>query len=220
MADSEDSRTLPSIRYRNLLSAAEQLLSTAAAESDVKYGETGEALMKWTAWSHAHFECLRLCGIQQRLERALFKTVAVQPIDPPELGWPKVAPIQAHKDLARRGKQERYDDLPLSQKMSELAASNRRSETSKTAIAHRRAKAAEDTASAREQFLAQQLWSVSGNSAISAIAKMHCVLEQGEPFPNSAEFPWPQIRSALADLLMASTLRATVFCRNSHPSKN
>jgi len=184
MADSENSRTLPSNRYRILLPAVEQLLSAMAVGEPGKYdGTADEALLKWTAWSRAHSESLRLCNIQQRLESELFRTASKQAL--------------SQRDVS--------DDLAPSAE-SELAASARRSEATDESTPHGRAKSAEDAASAREQLLATQLWSVSGKSLVSAMAKLHCVLEQGEPVPNSAEFPWPQIRSALADLLMASTL--------------
>jgi len=187
MADSENSRTLPSNGYRNLLSATERLLSELAAEkSDAIDADAGEVLTKWTAWSRAYSECLRLCSVQQHLESELFRVATKQP----------------------QGDQYVSDDLPSNSAL-ELAVSDRLSEESYKGLAHRRAKAAEDSASAREQLLAEQLWSASGKSAISAMAKMHCVLEQGEPVANSAEFPWPQIRSALTDLLMASTLEIT-----------
>lgn len=187
MADSENSRTLPSNRYRNLLPATERLLSDLAvgAYGANDYGAP-EALAKWAAWSLAHSECSRLCSVQQRLESELFRTTAKQPTE---------------RDLSR--------DTPSSTK-AELVMQGRGAPDQ--VAGHNRARAAEDAASAREQLLAEELCSVSEGSAISAMAKLHCVLEQGEPVPDCLEFPWPQIRSALADLLTASTSGTAVSC--------
>ena len=87
---------------------------------------------------------------------------------------------------------------------TELAARRHAWDTADQTIGYSRAKMAEDAASAREQRLAGELWAASAGSVISATAKLHCVIRTGEPEPDSGEFPWPQIRSALVDLLMTS----------------
>jgi hypothetical protein len=203
MADSENSRTLPSNRYRNLLAATARLLSEIAVNKGGANGaDTTEALTKWSTWSQAYSDYSRLCGVQQRLESELFRTAATEqrvplpesasfaPSEPFERDAPAKALSSSEPEVGFRASQwDAVDDV----------------------AGHSRAKAAEDSASAREQLLAADLWSVSGKSAVSAMAKLHCLLEQGEPVPGSGEFPWPQIRSALADLLMASTPDTTTL---------
>jgi len=201
MADSENSRTLPSNRYRNLLPATERLLSQMAVTAFCTESRgANEALTKWAAWSLAYHEYSRLCSIQQGLESKLLGSSRVQPVEPPI----------SHSDNAAHIESPAGADGPQGRNASPATSSS--SEASLAvcgvnggSVEHGRAKVAEDAASAREQGLARQLWSVSGGSAVSALAKLHCVLEHGEPAPDSAEFPWPQIRSALADLLTASS---------------
>lgn len=197
MADSENSRTLPSNRYRNVLTATAHLLSEMAVETGDAGGRgTTEALEKWASWSLAYSHYSRLCTVQQRLESELFRNAAV------ERQESSAAPVSI--DRSEPSENDASVHL-LSSTEAAAAMRGRQWEAVDEAVDHRRAKAAEDAASAREQLLATELWSVSGKSAISAMAKLHCLLEQGEPVPGSSEFPWPQIRSALADLLMAST---------------
>lgn len=210
MADSENSRTLPSNRYRNLLPATERLLSELAGEGGANGGDPNEPLIRWAAWSLAHAECSQLCSVQQRLERELFRTAATQPMKPPASYQAGIAPTEAPEDATIPRERHASSDVPPSAK-AEIAAHHRQWEATDEAIGHSRAKAAEDAASAREQLLAEKLWSVSGRSAVSAMAKLHCVIEQGEPVADCLEFPWPQIRSALADLLTASTPGAAAF---------
>jgi hypothetical protein len=197
MADSENSRTLPSNRYRNLLSDTAHLLSEMAVKrGDESNGDTTEALANWAAWSLAHADYSRLCIIQQGLEGELFRTAAVQRNES------LAAAASIHGSAPSES--EASGDMPPRIE-SDLALRGRQWEAADEAAGHSRARVAEDAASARAQLLAADLWSVSGQSAVSAMAKLHCLLEQGEPVPGSGEFPWPQIRSALADLLMATT---------------
>ena len=201
MADSENSRTLPINRYRNVLQAAGRLLSQMLVTECCAEGSgANEALTKWAAWSLAYRDYSRLCSVQQRLESELLRTSRAQPVDPPvscsndapHIESPAEADVQQDRKASR--------ETP-SRSDADFIGSGRQCES----VNHSRAKAAEDSASAREQSFAKELWSVSGGSAVSAMAKLHCILEQGEPLPDSAEFPWPQIRSALADLLTASS---------------
>jgi hypothetical protein len=87
---------------------------------------------------------------------------------------------------------------------SELASRRREWEAADQDVGYSRAKEAEDIASATEHRLAEDLWAAVAGSVISATAKLHCIIEQGEPKPNCDEFPWPQVRSVLADLMMTS----------------
>ncbi|RYF49529.1 MAG: hypothetical protein EOO38_07705 [Cytophagaceae bacterium] len=69
-------------------------------------------------------------------------------------------------------------------------------------IGYTRAKAGEDAAAAIEQRFAVELCSHPATSAIAVAAKLHCIVSQGEPGPDNSEFPWPQLRVVLDDLLL------------------
>lgn len=196
MADSENSRTLPSNRYRNLLLDTERLLSDLeATKCGTKRGGANDALTKWAAWSLAHSDYSRLCRIQQRLEREPSRNARGLPMEP-LVSYPDSAEhIEAPE--ATEGPRELDAFRNTSSSDADLVALRYQGKS----VDYNRAKAAEDASSAREQWFAAELWSVSVGSPVSALAKLHCVLEQGQPAPDSAEFPWPQIRSAIADLL-------------------
>jgi hypothetical protein len=67
-------------------------------------------------------------------------------------------------------------------------------------IGYSRAKEAEEKAfTMREQRL-NDLFMQPAHSVAGAAAKLHAVLAMGEDSPGD-EFPWPQIRSAMTDLL-------------------
>ncbi|NTH16701.1 hypothetical protein G6L99_31810 [Agrobacterium rhizogenes] len=65
---------------------------------------------------------------------------------------------------------------------------------SKALEEERRALTAEDEA-------AETLWTTPAESIIGATAKLHAVVTKWQPSLISNEYPWPQIRSVIADLL-------------------
>lgn len=204
MADSENSRTLPPLTTGNLLSLTERFLEEmAAGQGDSGTTDSDDALIKWVAWWDAHRECARLCNVQQQLENALFRTAESPRVEVrvPNQASPMVAQTPEEIDAWLEG--EAFAELRERSK-TELATRRHAWDTADQTIGYSRAKAAEDIASAREQRLAEELWMVSTGSIAAATAKLHCIIQIGEPKPGSGEFPWPQIRSALADLLMAS----------------
>jgi hypothetical protein len=204
MADSENSRTLPPITHRNLLPATEHFLEElTAGQGDTNTAAEAEALSKWEAWWRAHRECARLCTLQQRLEAELFRTVNSPRV---ELHIPnRTEPIIAAspEEIDRWLEGEEFADRRARAK-AELGDRRREWDAADEIIGYSRAKEAEDIASALEHRLAEELWAIPAGSVVSATAKLHCVIIQGEPKPDTDEFPWPQVRSVLVDLLMTS----------------
>lgn len=204
MADSENSRTLPPITKRNLLSITERVLEgMASGQGDSGNNDIDDAVTKWAAWWDVHRECARLCSIQQRLESELFRTAESPRVEVrvPNQASPMIADTPEEIDAWLEG--EAFAELRERAKV-ELATRRQAWNVADETIGYSRAKAAEDIASAREQRLAEELWATSTGSVAAATAKLHCIIRTGEPEPDSGEFPWPQIRSALVDLLMTS----------------
>ncbi|QND44542.1 hypothetical protein HB780_01060 (plasmid) [Rhizobium lusitanum] len=59
----------------------------------------------------------------------------------------------------------------------------------------------ERRASTAEHEVAETLWDTPAESIIGATAKLHAVVTKWQPSLISDEYPWPQIRSVIADLL-------------------
>ncbi|NKC51914.1 hypothetical protein HED63_22990 [Ochrobactrum cytisi] len=74
MADSENSRTLPSRTHRNLLSAVEEFLSCKSEPNAPAPGDD-RAVLNWEIWQQAYTEFCQLCRLQQHLERKLLEEV-------------------------------------------------------------------------------------------------------------------------------------------------
>ena len=52
-----------------------------------------------------------------------------------------------------------------------------------------------------EEEVAETLWDTQAQSITGATAKLHAIVTKRQPSVTSDEYPWPQIRSVIADLL-------------------
>jgi hypothetical protein len=59
----------------------------------------------------------------------------------------------------------------------------------------------EGRASTAENGVAETLWETPAESIVGATAKLHAIVTKWEPSATGDEYPWPQIRSVIADLL-------------------
>lgn len=67
--------------------------------------------------------------------------------------------------------------------------------------AYRQAEQATERAADAEDQLALELSKADVTSVTGVAAKLHCVLQRGQPGPDFHEFPWPELRRMLDDLL-------------------
>lgn len=198
MADSENSRTLPSRTHRNLLSSVEEFLSCKSEANAPALGDD-PAVLNWEIWQQAYTEFCQLCRLQQHLERKLLEevgepyirvevpgegTVSVKSYKDIELVLPGPALAEARAEAEERLKQH-YSLWKVADKLS----------------GYTRALEAESEASDREQAAAQVLWDTPAHSLHGAIAKLHVLITLGVLSPDCDEFPWPPLRSVLADLM-------------------
>ncbi|KAA1183897.1 hypothetical protein FP026_07710 [Rhizobium tropici] len=59
----------------------------------------------------------------------------------------------------------------------------------------------EERVAASEDEVADMLWDTPAESIVGATAKLHAMLAKWQPSVSSEEYPWPQLRSVIADLL-------------------
>lgn len=185
MADSETSTSRPRVTRRDLLAGAASSLAISALGSHAIDSQEGRASIEapdmavslWQSWHEAYRETLRLCREQQRLETRLAAAV----------GFPPALPI-GH-------------ELP-----AEATVHQARWDAADALFGYSAAKRREEAAAAREAVLAEALSATPASSIAGVAAKLDAVLRQGEWCEDCAEFPWPQLRSALADLVRIGAL--------------
>jgi hypothetical protein len=133
---------------------------------------SAEAL--WRKWQDAEAETQRLCSQQQCLERKLIETVGLPCAAIPSEGEKAEADFAAH--------QARWD------------AADRE-------LGYSAALKAEREAAGRAADLLEMLARTPATSLAGVAAKLDAVLREGQPSEDDPEFPWPQIRSVLEDVV-------------------
>lgn len=207
MADSDNSRSLPVVTRRRLLSTSAVWLATqvadvtAALHPENGWPEGGDpALMLWQDWRAAHDQVEKFCRRQQRLETALIEAVGFPHVDIALPDQEGVVAAFTMEEIDRR-----FGDAPenVNAKMcakvvlAQLqAAWDERDER----LGCSRAKQAEREAFAMRDERLNDLFALPADTVAGAAAKLHAVLAMGEDSPGD-EFPWPQIRAVMTGLL-------------------
>jgi hypothetical protein len=201
MADSENSRTLPAITCRNPLQTAEWFLSQNFSEQERwAPGIRDVALVKWNAWRLASRELVRLGREQQELENRLMSLAPVPQVEVRQSGTITPFVASSAREIQERLKGDAFASARASAE-AELLARRRRWEAMDETVGYSRAKDAEFEASLIEESLAAELSQAPAMTTVAVAAKLHCILERGPPRADSDEFPWPQVRSLLIDIL-------------------
>lgn len=164
MADSDNSRTLPTVTQGDLYSFVAASFPThpglaARLTASLDLQNDDLTLIIWRQWCAARHRLIESCLRQQGFEERLFAMLGT-PSDAPE-AW-KVAD----------------QEIGYSEAIQE-----------------------EERAAAMEDNVAETLWDTPAESIAGATAKLHAMLAKGQPSVSSDEYPWPQLRSVIADLL-------------------
>lgn len=97
MADSENSRTLPSCTHRNLLFSVADFL-TRQTEPVPSYPCIDPALPKWNMWQQAYKEFCQISRLQQHLETEMLRTVG-EPFIEIDVPGEKPVKVKSERDI-------------------------------------------------------------------------------------------------------------------------
>ncbi|QCL97281.1 hypothetical protein [Agrobacterium tumefaciens] len=208
MADSDNSTTLPCVTRRMLLTGTMATTATWPFEYDAGAAETlagsaacDPALDLWRQWLAAHDETHRLWKRQLELEGKMVAAVGFPEVEitlPGGRGPVRAFSLEdidlicgdafAHQAVraqaiaAFRERQEAWDRLD-------------------DVLGYSRAEKAEIQADRTEMTLADALTATPATTLAGVAGKLDAVLRKGAYFEACPEFPWPQVRAALADLV-------------------
>ncbi|RUV26210.1 MULTISPECIES: hypothetical protein [unclassified Mesorhizobium] len=180
MADSDNTTTLPLVTHRRavvgMASAIARSSRNVFASRGLQASQSGDlAQAAWRRWQDAHEETQRLFGQQQCLERKLIEAV----------GLP-CATIQS------------FDGENVE---ADFEAHRARWDTAGRELGYSATLRAERDAAERAAHLLETLSRTPATSLAGVAAKLDAVLREGQPSEDDPEFPWPQIRSVLADVV-------------------
>ena len=220
MADSEISTSLPSVTRRRLLTgtmAAAAVLplhhgGAVAAGALARNSGFDPAVVHWHEWKAAYLNTAELCRIQQGLETRLAETIGFPQAEIRLPGEGGTISVSWHGDI-----EELFGDDPdfadiRARAEADLAAHQERWDEEDRRIGYSAAKRKELAAADHEQNLVERLMATPATTLAGVAGKLDVILREGESSEDCAEAPWPQIRSALVDLIrIAKALHPAMF---------
>ncbi|MBB3458788.1 hypothetical protein FHT86_007114 [Rhizobium sp. BK313] len=160
----------------------------------------GPAYALWWEWYSAHHEVSRLGRIQARLETKLLSMTDSPRVELLIAGRENPVAVRTEQEVDRWLAGESLAAARVSAK-AQLIARRNAWEAADAEVGFSAAKRAEAQAMAHDEDVASRLWRSQADSTIGVIGKMHALLTIGQPSPDTDEFPWPQLRLILADLM-------------------
>ena len=205
MADSEDSTTPPAVSWRAILRGTGALPSrktTGGAPSD-------PALQLWRNWQANHTQVVALTRQWQRIEKKLIHSVGIPEVAIRLSGEeePKIA--QSVDEI-----EELIANEPAIEREVLLAAFDepqKRWNEAAATLGFDAVDAELRAALGKERDFVASVPKTKAASLPGVAAKLAILIQLGEPSPTDAEFPWPELRSALADIARLASPEAAVL---------
>ncbi|TSD83695.1 hypothetical protein FFK22_036480 [Mycobacterium sp. KBS0706] len=199
MADSDDTTTLPALSRRALLGGA-TVLPIGAADARRRGANSDPVLDLFQEWRALDAELDAWQDDWQQKEGVLLRTIGMPRVLVPVPG--KAEPVSACEPAEI---DELLEDLPGTEELRqglhrEFAAHRRRWEIAAAAIGLGPVEERVNLAWDRWEALTETVWQVPAGSLAGVAAKLAMVLTMGQPRCDDEEFPWPPLRSLLADL--------------------
>lgn len=206
MADSDNTTTLSSVTRRRVLAGTVVAATAWTLDGNACAGGGGTdvrsdpALALWREWERVHKQSKRLCRRQQRLETSLVECV----------GFPCATVRLSEGDEVKVHSIEAINkvlgDVPNAAALREkaeadFAAHQARWDAAAEEAGYTAAFRAEREAGEKMQDLLQAFSATPATTVTGVAGKLDAVLREGEAWEECSEFPWPQIRSALSDLV-------------------
>lgn len=208
MGDSDNSRTLPVVTRRRLLSTSAASLAAqvghvnAAVNSKSDRPDGGDpTLMLWQEWRAAHDQVEKFCRKQQRLETVLIAAVGLPHVDIAVADQEGVVAAFTMEEIDSRFGEVSENAEAKMQAKAVLAERQAAWEALDGRMGYSRAKQAEEEAFAMRAERLSDLFAQPAHSVAGAAAKLHAVVVMAEEDGSRDEFPWSHIRAVIADLI-------------------
>jgi hypothetical protein len=207
VTDSDNTTTLPLVTRRRVLVGTMAATTAWTLAGNAFAGDAGRtsvppdpALALWREWETAHKLIERLCLRQRRLETRLVSSVGIPCVTVrlPGGGEVTVHSIEALNEVLGKGP----DIAALRARAeAEFAAHQARWDAAADETGYTAALRAERKAGDQAQDLLEAFSTIPATTLAGVAGKLDAVLREGEAWEECSEFPWPQIHSALSDLV-------------------
>jgi hypothetical protein len=162
------------------------------------------ALALWRDWRANHSEVVALTRKWQRIEARLMHSVGI-PV--PGADGPNIA--QSIGEIERRLAGE--SDAEKRRRIAAFEEWKKRWDEAAEALGFDAIEAELEAAHDKEHNLTALIPTTRASSLQGVAAKLAVIIQSGQPSPQSAESPWPELRSTLADLARLASPEAAVL---------
>jgi len=199
MADTDHTTTLPALSRRALLGGA-TVLPIGTADARPRGASSDPVLGLFQEWRTLDAELDAWQDDWQKKEGVLLRTVGIPRVLVPVPG--KAEPVSACEPAEI---DELLEDVPGTEELRqrlhrEFEAHRRRWEIAAAAIGLGPVEERVNLAWDRWDSLTETIWQTPAGSLAGIAAKLAMVLSAGQSRSDDDEFPWPPLRSVLADL--------------------
>ncbi|MER9133240.1 hypothetical protein [Mesorhizobium sp. M0768] len=207
MADSDNSMTLPLVTRRQMLTGGMITSTALMLEKNALPGDVAAtsmpsdpAMALWREWEMTRESAERHCRRQQRLETKLVESVGFPCVT---VRLPNGEDVTVHSIEALNEVLGTDPDMAALREKAEadFAAHQARWDVAAEETGYSAAFRAEREAGDRAHDLLEAFSMTPATTLAGVEGKLDAVLREGEAWEKSSEFPWPQIRSALSDLV-------------------
>ncbi|MER8963883.1 hypothetical protein [Mesorhizobium sp. M0701] len=147
----------------------------------------------------------RLCREQRRLERKLAETIGFPSATILSNG--ESVTLHSLKEIRELLGVDPIDSAVRAKAEADFAAHQAHWDAADREIGYSAAMRAEHEAANRAEALLEELSETAATTLAGVAAKLDAILKEGQSSEDDAEFPWPQIRSAIEDIAGISRQR-------------
>jgi hypothetical protein len=214
MVDADHNTSLSAVTRRTLLTgAATTPLLSAKTSAFRPPPETPDPMMPlWQEWQRLHARATELCHRWQDIEGHLMRKISVPQVWIKSPDNPEGIRAMSHTEIDRA-----LAALPCSTEISvalhaDFANQRARWNAEAEKLGFDEIKQQEDAAWDQEAEASEAIFRTWATSLASIEIKIALIVELGSTGPDDSEFPWPQLRSTLADVKRLRRTSSAVRC--------
>jgi hypothetical protein len=211
MADSDHTTSLSSVSRRTLLTGAAttSLFPTATSPAPA---QSDPMVPRWQEWQRLHARATELCHRWQDIEGHLMRKIGVPQVRVKSPDNPDGIRALSHAEIDRA-----LAALPRSTEFSvalhaDFANQQARWNAEAEKLGFDKIKQQEDAAWDQEAEASNAILEARVTNLMGIEIKIALIVELGSTGPDDSEFPWPQLRSILADAKRLRRMSGAVRC--------
>ncbi|MDB5393099.1 MAG: hypothetical protein JWM91_605 [Rhodospirillales bacterium] len=214
MADSDHSTRLSYLSRRKLLTgtATAPLFPIVSSSSQLSAGASDPILPLWQEWQRLHTRATGLCHRWQDMETYLMRKIGVPQVRIPSPDNPAAICAHSHAEIDRALATLFCPPEIGTALHADLTARQGRWDAEAASLGFDEIKQLEDEAWSQEAEASKAIFRARATSLVGIEIKIALIVELCSTGSDDPEFPWPQLRSTLADVKRLRRRFGSVQC--------